>query len=124
MIIQGIPAIILAIGIWFMPFSPRLLVNKNRDAEAIKTLSYLRNLPEDDKLVQIEYREIKADSLFEKRIFAQRFPVLAAKTDNNAFMREFAQYANIFRTKDSFKRTATAGLIMFFQQVCDQELSR
>lgn len=116
MIIQGIPAIILCAGLFWMPFSPRLLVNKGRDEEAIKTLSYLRNLPRDHPLVQVEYLEIKADSEFEKAIFDKRFPSLAASTGNSVWRREFAQYTNIFRTKDSFKRVALACLVMFFQQ--------
>lgn len=33
-IIQGIPAVVLACGIWFMPFSPRWLVKMGRDGEA------------------------------------------------------------------------------------------
>lgn len=116
MIIQGIPAIILCIGLFFMPFSPRLLVNKGRDAEAIETLSYLRNLPENHYLVQVEYLEIKADAEFEKAIFDKQFPSLAASAGNSVWRREFAQYSNVFRTKDSFKRVATASLVMFFQQ--------
>jgi hypothetical protein len=87
MIIQGVPSVILAIGIWFMPFSPRLLVNKGRDEEAIKTLAYLRNLPEDHELIRIEYYEIKAESVFEKQMFEKRFPKLAAKTGNSTFLR-------------------------------------
>jgi hypothetical protein len=115
-IIQGIPAICLAIGIWIMPYSPRWLVKAGKDEKAIKTLSFLRNLPVDDELVQIEYLEIKAEALFEKRAFAQAFPNLAAKEEGSVWIREVAQYANCFRTKDNFKRVATAWLVMFFQQ--------
>jgi Sugar (and other) transporter len=116
MIIQGIPAVVLAVGIWFMPFSPRLLVNKGRDQEALKTLSYLRNLPEEHQLVQVEYLEIKADSEFEKAIFAKKFPGLSSAENQSVWRREFAQYTNIFRSMDSFKRVMTACLVMFFQQ--------
>ena len=116
MIIQGLPAVILAVGIWFMPFSPRLLMNKGRDNEAIKTLSYLRSLPEDHHLIRVEYLEIKADVEFERSIFDKRFPKLATSTKTSVWRREFAQYTNIFRSKDSFKRVAIASLVMFFQQ--------
>ena len=44
-IIQGLPAVCLAFGIWFMPFSPRWLVKQGRDEEAKKTLAWMRKLP-------------------------------------------------------------------------------
>ena len=103
MIIQGLPAVILCIGLFFMPFSPRLLVNKGRDSEALRTLAYLRNLPEDHYLVQVEYLD-------------KRFPKLSKDVGNSVWRREFAQYSNIFRSKDNFKRVALASLVMFFQQ--------
>ncbi len=116
MIIQGIPAVVLCIGLFFMPFSPRLLINKGKEQEALKTLSYLRNLPEEHYLVQVEFLEIKADAEFERAIFDKRFPELSKGIGNSVWRREFAQYSNIFRSKDNFKRVALASLVMFFQQ--------
>jgi hypothetical protein len=116
MIIQGIPAVVLCIGLFFMPFSPRLLVNKGKEQEALKTLSYLRNLPEDHYLVQVEFLEIKADAEFERAIFDKRFPELSKVAGNSVWRREFAQYSNIFRSKDNFKRVALASVVMFMQQ--------
>src|SRR5690242_5483747 len=116
MIVQGIPAIILCIGLFFMPFSPRLLVNKGKDEEALKTISYLRGLPQDHFLVQVEYLEIRADYEFEKAVFNKRFPSLSASTGNSVWRRELAQYSNMFRSRDAFKRVALASLVMFFQQ--------
>ncbi|KAJ6186806.1 hypothetical protein N7519_008107 [Penicillium mononematosum] len=115
-IIQGIPAVLLACGIWWLPFSPRWLVKRGRVQEALATLSYLRNLPEDHELIQAELKEIEAERLFEKRSFAKSFPNLAAKEQGSVLVREFAQYYQIFRTWDNFKRVAIAWLIMFFQQ--------
>ncbi|KAH7125209.1 general substrate transporter [Dendryphion nanum] len=115
-IIQGIPAALLAVGIWWLPFSPRWLVKQGRDEEALNTLSSLRNLPVDHELIQIEYLEIKAESLFERRAFEKNFPNLAAKEAGSVWVREFAQYYQIVRTWDNFKRVSTAWLVMFFQQ--------
>ncbi|CAI6338046.1 unnamed protein product [Periconia digitata] len=115
-IVQGIPAAILAIGIWWLPFSPRWLVKKGRDEEALKTLASLRKLPTDHEFVQSEYKEIKAEALFEQRNFAKHFPNLAAKESGSLLAREFAQYYQIVRTWDNFKRVSTAWLVMFFQQ--------
>lgn len=120
LLIQGIPAIILGFGVVFiLPFSPRMLVNKGKDQQALRTLASLRGLPEDDELIQVEFLEIKSEVLFEQRAFERRFPHLVDDGNggrSSVWRKEFAQYSNIFRTKDHFKRVATAGLIMFFQQ--------
>lgn len=115
-IIQGIPSVFLAAGIWFMPFSPRWLVKQGRDEEALSTLSWMRKLPAEHELVQIEYLEIKAEAKFEERAFALSAPHLAERERNSIFMKQIAQYANCFRTMDNFKRVSTAWLVMFFQQ--------
>lgn len=115
-IIQGIPAVALAAGIWFMPFSPRWLVKKGRDEEALATLAWVRKLPQDHELVQVEYLEMKAEALFEERAFAKATPWLAERENTSVFMSQIAQYANCFRTMGNFKRVCTAWLIMFFQQ--------
>ncbi|KAM3434431.1 hypothetical protein NHJ13734_006001 [Beauveria thailandica] len=115
-IIQGIPAAALAIGIWFMPYSPRWLVKVGRDEEAKATLAWMRKLPIDDKVVQVEFMEIKAESVFEKKAFARDFPKMADASRQNAFKEQMAQYINCFRTRDNFKRISTGFLVMAAQQ--------
>ncbi|KAG5914208.1 hypothetical protein E4U42_000622 [Claviceps africana] len=117
-IIQGLPAAILAVGIWFMPFSPRWLVKVGRDDEARSTLAWMRKLPVDHELVQIEFLEIKAESVFEKNAFARDFPDIADKEERkkSAFCEQMAQYVNCIRTRDNLKRVATGWLVMFWQQ--------
>ncbi|GKZ21086.1 hypothetical protein AbraIFM66951_002481 [Aspergillus brasiliensis] len=116
LIIQGVPAVALAVGVWFLPYSPRLLVNHHRDDEALKVLSQLRQLPADDDSVRIEYLEIKSESLFEEQNLARRYPNIAANTGRNRLLREVAQFSLIFRSRDAFKRVSLGVLIMFFQQ--------
>ena len=115
-IIQGIPAACLAIGIWFMPFSPRWLVKVGRDEEARSTLAWIRKLPIDHEDVDVEYLEIKAEALFEKKAFARDFPGLAEKGQTSLLRRQWSQYVMCFRSKDNFKRVCTAWLVMFWQQ--------
>ncbi|KAF6745384.1 hexose transporter [Ephemerocybe angulata] len=59
--IQGLPAVIQVALIWFAPESPRWLVSKGRNEQALKTLAYYHADGNDqDPLVQYEYNEIKA----------------------------------------------------------------
>ena len=115
-IIQGIPAVFLAFGIWFMPFSPRWLVKQDRGDEALKTLAWLRKLPAEDPLVQVEFLEIKAECLFEQRAFERANPKLGEREKRSIWTKEVAQYVNILTSWDHFKRVSTAWLVMFFQQ--------
>lgn len=116
LVIQGIPAIVLVLGAaFFLPFSPRMLINKGREEEALKTLASLRGLPEEDTILRCEFLEIKSGVLFEQRVFARKFPRLA-EPGHSVWHRELAQYTKIFRTRDNFKRIAIASLVMFFQQ--------
>lgn len=39
-ILQGLPAMVQICLVWFMPESPRWLVSKGRDAQALQTLAY------------------------------------------------------------------------------------
>lgn len=99
-----------------MPFSPRWLVKQGRDEKAKNTIAWLRKLPESDELVRLEYLEIKAEAVFEQHAFDRNFPMLGAREKQNVWYREIAQYYNIIRTKDNFKRVLFAWLVMFFQQ--------
>jgi SP family sugar:H+ symporter-like MFS transporter len=106
-----LPSIVLQIGMFFMPFSPRWLVEKNRDEEAKKTLSYLRRLPEGDADVQVEFLEIKAEVLAVREIEA-------AKKDkaSSAFGRFIRPYQELISTKANAKRLFIGSVVMFYQQ--------
>ncbi|TGO42451.1 hypothetical protein BHYA_0008g00410 [Botrytis hyacinthi] len=114
--LQLFPAIILFVGILFMPFSPRWLVHHGREAEARKVLAQLRNLPHDHELVEIEFLEIKVQSLFEKRSIAELWPGLQELTWTNTAKLQFVAIGSLFKTKPMFKRVIVATVTMFFQQ--------
>jgi sugar porter (SP) family MFS transporter len=77
--LQIVPALILAIGIPFFPFSPRWLMAQGRESEALSVLMKLRSSSQRDVL--IEYNEIKEEIAAEQeqsvRSYAQlfRFPL-------------------------------------------------
>ncbi|KAK5700621.1 hypothetical protein LTR97_005138 [Elasticomyces elasticus] len=114
--LQLAPALALAIGILFMPFSPRWLEHHGREAEARKTLASLRGLPQDHELIELEYAEIKAQSLFEKRTVAEHFPHLADGSSWSVVKLQFVACASLFKSKPMLRRVALATITMFFQQ--------
>ncbi len=118
-IIQGIPAGPSGLGHLVASLLAALApLRKAATKRLLETLfAYLRKLPKEHELIQVEYLEIKAECLFEQRAFGKAFPQLAAKEAGSIWVREAAQYYNIVRTWDNFKRVATAWLVMFFQ-VC------
>ncbi|KAF9787904.1 hexose transporter [Thelephora terrestris] len=59
--LQGIPSILQLALLWFGPESPRWLMSKGREAEALQVLAYYHaDGNKEDPLVQFEYEEIKA----------------------------------------------------------------
>jgi len=114
--LQLFPALILFVGMIFMPFSPRWLVHHGREAEARKTLASLRNLSEDHDLIELEYLEIKAQSMFEKRSTAEHFPHLSDGSAWSTIKLQFVAVASLFKSKAMLRRVALATVTMFFQQ--------
>ncbi|KAK4061772.1 MFS permease [Trichoderma simmonsii] len=114
--LQIFPCLCLLGGMIFMPFSPRWLIHHNREEEAKKILSTLRGLPIDHELVELEFLEIKAQSLFEKRSIAEQFPHLREQTVWNNFKLQFVAIKSLFTKKSMLKRCMVAGVTMFFQQ--------
>ncbi|KAF2110347.1 general substrate transporter [Lophiotrema nucula] len=114
--LQLVPAVLLGVGMIFMPFSPRWLVHHNREAEARSVLARLRGLSQDHELIELEYAEIKAQSLFEKKTLAENFPHLQDMSVGSVAKLQFVAIGSLFTSKAMFKRVIVATLTMFFQQ--------
>ncbi|KAJ1981603.1 hypothetical protein H4R35_000647 [Dimargaris xerosporica] len=65
--IQIVPAVILLAGMFFMPFSPRWLLDHNRDADALQVLARLRaSGDQSDPEMLEEYNAIKEEVVYER----------------------------------------------------------
>ena len=67
-------------------------------------------------MIELEFLEIKAQSLFEKRSIAEQFPHLSELTAMNVFKLQFVAIGALFKTRAMFKRVIVATVTMFFQQ--------
>lgn len=70
-VLQGLPSVLQVCLVLWAPESPRWLVSKGREAEALKTLAYYHaDSNEDDPLVKYEFEEIKAAIEFDRTVAA------------------------------------------------------
>jgi hypothetical protein len=105
-----LPAVVLGIGMFFMPYSPRWLVEVGRDEEAQQTLSHLRSMPMESPGVVNEYLEIKAEVLIVREI-------RSSKSTGIGGIGKFLQpYLELVSTRANFHRLAIGCLVMFYQQ--------
>ncbi|KAI5980448.1 hypothetical protein EDD15DRAFT_2448942 [Pisolithus albus] len=96
---QLFPALLLGLGMAFMPYSPRWLTERGHDDEALLSLSTLRRKPLDDPTVRYEFLEIKAELRYSREITSLKYP-----------------NASKFRRVPKFKRLAIGCLTVFYQQ--------
>ncbi|OCT45448.1 High-affinity glucose transporter [Cladophialophora carrionii] len=117
-LLQIIPAIVLGIAVLFIPFSPRWLVSKGRDREALAALVKLRRVPADDPRLQAEWYDIRAEVAFHKEVAQKRHPELGLqgrRSRLSAIKLELTAYADCFR-QGYWRRTMVGIGLMFFQQ--------
>lgn len=60
--------------------------------------------------------EIKAQSVFDKRSVADKWPGLSEPTVWNTFKLQFVAIGSLFRSRGMFRRVIVATVTMFFQQ--------
>ncbi|TVY62513.1 Lactose permease [Fusarium oxysporum f. sp. cubense] len=88
--IQGLPSVIQLLGLWFVPESPRWLISKDRNEEALRILAkYHAEGNEEDALVQFEYNEILNALSYERSI------------DRHSWVQNYLEFV---RTKGNRKR--------------------
>jgi MFS family permease len=116
-LLQMVPAFVLLAGVMVLPFSPRWLASKQRNEEALASLSKIRRLPATDHRIQQELLDIQIEVRFHQELNAEKHPNLQGTGLKTAIMRELAGFADCFRS-GCWRRTQVAVFVMFFQQVC------
>lgn len=113
-LLQLIPGLVLGMGILFLPFSPRWLVSKGRDEEALQSLCKLRQLSASNALVNQEWYDIRAEIAFYRETSVLRHPGLQQSTIKNRLKLEIFSWTDCFKS-GCWRRTHIGIGIMFFQ---------
>ncbi len=74
------PAIIVIIGTFWLPFSPRWLLEKERDDEAYKVLKRLHgNIGHDESFFRAEFEQMRDQIRYENSVTVKSFKLLFTK---------------------------------------------
>jgi hypothetical protein len=110
-----VPALILAAGIPFLPYSPRWLAARGRDEQSLAALAKLRNLPPTDERVLHEWCDILSEAAYRKELSAERYPKLQNESYSSRIKLHALNYIDCFR-RGCWKRTHVGIGLMFFQR--------
>jgi hypothetical protein len=94
----------------FMPYSPRWLVERGHEEEALETLSRLRRKPAEDCSVRTELLEIMAEVHFAREVMK------AAYLNAGPVRRIINKYLVLVSSRPKSKRIIVGCLIMTLQQ--------
>ena len=114
-LLQLAPGLLLGAGVWFLPPSPRWLVARRRDREALEVLARLRQRGKEDARVRKEWIEIRAEAELHRYLSIARHPHLQGTSLGNRVRLSLASWADCFKP-GCWRRTHVGMGLMFFQQ--------
>ncbi|KAE8136348.1 sugar transporter [Aspergillus pseudotamarii] len=109
--LQCLFSLILGFGTFFLPYTPRWLVMKNREDEAMATLSRVRRVPRSDNRIVKEMLEIKASAMFDDETTAAMFPGITSP-----IRLSYERYKSLFTFRHLNRRLLVACLLQLIQQ--------
>ncbi|QDS67451.1 hypothetical protein FKW77_000590 [Venturia effusa] len=109
--LQIVPSLILAGGTFFLPYSPRWLMEKGREDEAFTTLVRLRRVAPDDYRVKMELLEIKAATTFDRETSNARLNHVESR-----IAKSIRQYLELFTVRTLSRRLFIACFLQIIQQ--------
>lgn len=114
--LQMVPGVILFVGSFAMPPSPRWLAMKGRDDEALAVLAKLRQRSTDDMLVQAEWIGMRAENRVTGEVLVERHPTLQTGTLSDKIKLDLWAWVDTWRP-GCWRRTLVSVLLCFFQQM-------
>ncbi|PYH63702.1 putative galactose transporter [Aspergillus vadensis CBS 113365] len=109
--LQLVPAIVLCIGSWFLPYSPRWLMLVGREQESLAVLARLRNQNTSSPEVQYEYLSLKVGAYADRETSRLRYG-----TETKTWRTEVLEYKRIFTTKLLLHRVGLGAGVQAFGQ--------
>ena len=106
--VQFLWAIILAVGLFILPESPRFYVKKGKLEQAARSLARVRGQPIDSGYIQDELAEIIANNEYEKKVVPQTTYIQGW---TNCFT------GSIFKGNSNIRRTVVGILMQMMQQL-------
>ncbi|KAI8296385.1 Lactose permease [Colletotrichum sp. SAR11_240] len=81
-LLQMAPSVIQLSAVWFLPESPRWLISKDRDHDALEALKRYHGEGQETELVRLEYEEIRTAIDNEKRLGATTWKSMVSTKGN------------------------------------------
>ncbi|KAI8093174.1 general substrate transporter [Halteromyces radiatus] len=124
LLLQMVFGLILLVGVFFLPFSPRWLMKVGREQEALHILARLRQRDVIDPMVEAEWKDIKVIVMFDRYLDEQRDNQLKYDITSDGVInrwqlwikRKWISNTQVLR-QGMWKRVLIGSTLLFFQQL-------